>query len=265
MPQTPNYNLPYPLATDPADVPADMQELANAVDTSLDTVDDRVDVLEPKVSTLQSDVVSLDSRLDTIEPTIPLTRIPPGTTGQVLTTAAGPVVQWAAGGGGGGAMQMIEDKLLGADGAIDFTAIPGTFKHLAVIAALRGTTTDPLLSVQFNGDGGGNYDRVVIQVVVSTLSGSSANGQTSVVLGECVGSNQVAGLRAGLRLDVLDYAAARWKPVSATEGYVGAANGGRQYQTQGAWRQTAVITRLTLNLSAGTFAAGSRATLYGIN
>lgn len=32
MPTTPNYSLPYPLETDDADVPVDMQELADAVD-----------------------------------------------------------------------------------------------------------------------------------------------------------------------------------------------------------------------------------------
>lgn len=32
MPSTPNYSLPYPLGTDPADVPTDLAKLANAVD-----------------------------------------------------------------------------------------------------------------------------------------------------------------------------------------------------------------------------------------
>lgn len=42
MPATPVHALPYPALTDPADVPADMQRLANALDTQLlpaDTVD----------------------------------------------------------------------------------------------------------------------------------------------------------------------------------------------------------------------------------
>ena len=37
MPTTPIYALPYPLATDPADVPLDMQELAGAVEAALVT------------------------------------------------------------------------------------------------------------------------------------------------------------------------------------------------------------------------------------
>ena len=35
MPNTTNFALPYPAATDPADVPADIQRLANAVDAAL--------------------------------------------------------------------------------------------------------------------------------------------------------------------------------------------------------------------------------------
>ncbi len=36
MPTTPKYLLPYPLETDPPDVPLDMQKLANQLDTQLD-------------------------------------------------------------------------------------------------------------------------------------------------------------------------------------------------------------------------------------
>ena len=36
MPTTPNWELPYPLDTDPADVPADMEELAVRLDSALD-------------------------------------------------------------------------------------------------------------------------------------------------------------------------------------------------------------------------------------
>ena len=42
MGATANYQLPYPELLDPADVPTDMRELAEAVDTKLDGVDDRL-------------------------------------------------------------------------------------------------------------------------------------------------------------------------------------------------------------------------------
>lgn len=38
MPATPVFNLPYPLATDPADIPADLQRLVVAVEAALQTV-----------------------------------------------------------------------------------------------------------------------------------------------------------------------------------------------------------------------------------
>ena len=46
MPTTPTWGLPYPAATDPADVPADMGELALAVEADLTGLDGRLDVVE---------------------------------------------------------------------------------------------------------------------------------------------------------------------------------------------------------------------------
>ena len=49
-------------------------------------------------------------------------------------------------------MTLIEDKLLGATGAIDFLAIPQTFKHLKLLGSVRGSVaanTDTL-SYKFN-------------------------------------------------------------------------------------------------------------------
>lgn len=46
MGSTPIYALPYPEATDPADVPTDMRELAEKAELTLDGLDDRLDVLD---------------------------------------------------------------------------------------------------------------------------------------------------------------------------------------------------------------------------
>lgn len=46
MPGTVNYGFPYPALTDPPNGPLQVAALAAAVDTALDAVDDRVDVLE---------------------------------------------------------------------------------------------------------------------------------------------------------------------------------------------------------------------------
>lgn len=60
MPTTPTYSLPYPLPTDPADVPADMAELANAVDAKLVTFDGVDD-------SNTAAIAALDTRVDSLE------------------------------------------------------------------------------------------------------------------------------------------------------------------------------------------------------
>lgn len=92
MPNTPNYGFPYPVDSDPADVPDDLQALADALDTAL-------------THFVEEGIV--DAKGDIIVATAPDTpgRLAPGTTGQVLTvdpaTATG--LKWAAASGGGGA------------------------------------------------------------------------------------------------------------------------------------------------------------------
>lgn len=67
MPTTPTYALPYPTPTDPADVPVDLQELANATESALSSV----------TTGYQNADAAMDSRLDALEAS-PLAGVPPG-------------------------------------------------------------------------------------------------------------------------------------------------------------------------------------------
>ncbi len=51
---TPIYGFPYPEDTDPPDGPGQIQALAEAVESDLDTVDDRVDALEAGTAAFQA-------------------------------------------------------------------------------------------------------------------------------------------------------------------------------------------------------------------
>ena len=46
MGTTANYSWPYPASTDAPDVPADMKDLADAIDLTVDSIDDRCDGYE---------------------------------------------------------------------------------------------------------------------------------------------------------------------------------------------------------------------------
>ena len=113
MPATPNYALPYPLPTDPADVPVDMQELAVAAEAALNGFDSRVDATEAfdtRLDVLEAASVDYDARLDTIEPKVPANRVAPGSEGQVLTTVAG-ASAWAAGGSAAGSQLAYAERV----------------------------------------------------------------------------------------------------------------------------------------------------------
>jgi len=75
MPTTPNFALPFPLDTDPADVPADMEELADAVDSALG-----------QVGTASVPQSLVDAKGDLLVGSAPDTvaRVPVGTNGYVL-------------------------------------------------------------------------------------------------------------------------------------------------------------------------------------
>ena len=61
MPTTPTYLLPYPAAGDPADVPTDMQELADRLETVLPTVGATLVTALPGSPTDGQEVILVDS------------------------------------------------------------------------------------------------------------------------------------------------------------------------------------------------------------
>jgi hypothetical protein len=192
-----------------------------------------------------------------------------GTDGQVLTvdTTLGPKMKWAAApGGAGGAMTLIQDIPLGADAAtIDFTAIPATYKHLRLIADLRGTVagvngTDAL--VRFNGDTAANYD---YRRVMDGVEGESGAPIASPPLVLIPGAGNLAGLFGYFDADVVDYAnTARNKVAKFSGGWQQSAVFGNMRWGMVHWRSAAAINRITLLPASGNFLAGSRVSLYGI-
>ena len=151
---------------------------------------------------------------------------------------------------------MVEDKLLSADGAIDFTAIPATYKHLRLLASLRSAqATVGGVTCRLNGDSGGNYD----------VPGVGQNGSSFPLMGFLPGTDRVAGVHAALEIDFIDYASilhhrsASWR----SGWYDGTST--ITHDVIGHWKNlAAAINRIQLLPAAGIFAAGSRATLYAL-
>jgi hypothetical protein len=179
-------------------------------------------------------------------------RLAKGADGEVLTTKAG-ALDWEPIAASGG-LVLIEDKLLAADGAIDFTGIPATYKHLRLLASLRSAqSTVAGVNVRFNGDAGNNYD-----------APGTLNTPSWPLMGFLCGTDRTAGLHAFLVLEIADYlATGHWKSGTWRAGWVDAASN-ITADSFGHWKSMTAINRLQLIPAAGVFAAGSRATLYGV-
>jgi hypothetical protein len=109
-----------------------------------------------------------------------LINVPVGANGQALvadsTQPAG--VKWAA----PAAFAQLGDITLGANGAIDFTSIPQTYKHLLFIGSVRGApaalSTD--LDIRFNAISSANYGQQRLSGVNATAPATSLAGQTFI-------------------------------------------------------------------------------------
>ena len=84
------------------------------------------------------------------------TRLGIGTTGQILTVAAG-VPSWATPATAGG-MTLIQETVANADSGIDFTSISGSYKQLLLIwCGIKHSTSGSSFPIRFNSDTGSNY------------------------------------------------------------------------------------------------------------
>ncbi len=162
-----------------------------------------------------------------------------------------------------------EIALTAVAATIDFTAIPATYKHLVVTLTARadGAYPDTDIYLTFNGDTGANYDDQYLSSTGTTGGNSSTLAGAHIRAGLTAGANAPAGVYAETTIDVLNYAnTTPRKTVSAKTYDHGSDTGaGFMIEEAGQWRSTAAITRLTLTPGSGNFAAGTVATLYGVD
>jgi len=78
--------------------------------------------------------------------------------------------------------------------SVTISGIPSTLKRLRITWAARGDNAvqDELITMQVGGDTGANYSYTNYQVQNTTLTGGSAHGSTSGVVGLCTGSTATA-------------------------------------------------------------------------
>jgi hypothetical protein len=168
------------------------------------------------------------------------------------------------------AMTLISTTTVGAGGAasIDFTAIPGTYTDLFLVASLRDTTGgtgDGGFAIRFNASTSGYATRFLGG---NGSSATSSTGSSSTLIGNNgYGGDPYAGTTANtfgsISVMIPNFAGSSAKTASIDA--VGENNATTAYQSIAAasWTGTSAITQVTL-LPATLFAQYSVVSLYGI-
>lgn len=176
----------------------------------------------------------------------------------------------AASGGAAGAMELISTQLISSPtSSLTFWDIPATFKHLQVrwVARNGGSTSADML-FRINNDTGSNYARHrLLCDGGSVLSNASTNSnRINLERGNTYSGSDFRVFSSGV-MDVLDYSSTvKNTTIRASIGQLDA-NAGITYVSlvSGLWNNTAAVSALTfLPDSSGSFASGTRFSLYGI-
>jgi hypothetical protein len=139
---------------------------------------------------------------------------------------------------------------------ITFSTIPGTYTDLKII--LTGTTSAAQqIYLQFNADTATNYSSTLLAGNGTTAF--SGRQSTSSFIRTADATTTSTTIPTFYSFDIFSYAGSTNKTALVSvngSGYV--------YLSVGLWRSTSAITSIKVYPAAGTFSAGTIATLYGI-
>jgi len=197
------------------------------------------------------------------------TRLPIGSTGNVLTVSGG-VPTWAAPAAAGG-MTLISETVCSALSSLSLSSIPGTYKQLLLewSGIKFNSAVEQLVSTRFNNDSGNNY------AIMYLRNADTATSTNRALDDNCAAylyySNQAAtnlqDMGAGWLL-IDNYAStSKYKKFQSNQGfYTGGAN--QTYVVNGTWKSTSAITSLDFyRTSTATFSNDTNTSirLYGIS
>jgi hypothetical protein len=142
-----------------------------------------------------------------------------------------------------------------AASSVTFSSIPSTYTDLVLVVNSARTTSNDAVSLEFNGDTGSNYSRLLMYGTGSSAATFRESNATLIEIGVQDTSNCTN------IFNVMNYA-----NTSSNKSVVARANatGVRVSAGIGVWRNTAAITSIKLATGGSTFIAGSTFTLYGI-
>ena len=241
---TTNYGFVLPTSSDlVTDLPADF-------DVALQGVDTRLKALQP--GTTLGDLAYSSATANTN------TRLGIGSTGQVLTVAAG-VPSWATPSSGGGLTLLSTTTLSSTTTTI--SSISGSYKNLLVVVKNIVTSTEDSLRVRFNTDTGSNYTIRQVDVTGSTVSCSTVT-TTSVVPVATTDDTNFAN-KGSLIMNLYRYTDTSLIDFDMNGvGFDGTNRTGRTIW--GRYGASAAITSITFLTDGATFTTGT-VYIYGVN
>jgi hypothetical protein len=167
-------------------------------------------------------------------------------------------------------VKLDEVRLTVAQATLDFRDIPPGFRLLrAIVGPVRSTNGAGLVNMyaQFNGDTAANYERLPMTMpAAGQPSMSGAFGQVSIDCGRIPDDGATVpdwgyvGIEVPFPSEVNVRRQLRFNAsIKINESSGLGADAGYGY-----WRSTEAIARITFLLSAGSFKAGTIASLYGV-
>lgn len=166
------------------------------------------------------------------------------------------------------AVELIETLTPTGTGTITFSDL-GAFSHLEIRFSGRSTeaatATDVML--RFNADTGNNYDRELLRGAGTTAAASEDIGQTHALIATLAGASATSGLTGSGTIVIPNYRDTNLHKTATSFNVHKSSNSssGTGIRCWGAaWRNTAAITSITLALTSGNYAAGTKFSLYGL-
>lgn len=147
--------------------------------------------------------------------------------------------------------------------SVTFTGISQDYTDLVLVVSARSTngSGDDSMYFQVNSDTGSNYSWTRVLGNGSSASSYRLSSQTAGTFDGVAGGSTASGTYNTMVLNFQNYSnTSTYKTILGRSGTAGA------YTLAAAnlWRSTSAITSIYLTLAAGSFAAGSTFSIYGI-
>ena len=188
-----------------------------------------------------------------------------GSTGQVLTVAAG-IPSWATPAAGGGYTLINTGGTAFSGITITISSIPATYKFLYLIVVDAYVATADYIEMRLNGDSGNNYRFTGIQNSNTVLSGYQGDPTNFMKVSTHIGTSTDDNKKTFGVATITNYTATTGVGVfSEFWAYDAGSSLTIASNLTGVHNNSAAVTSLTLRTGNGNSFSGGTAYLYGVN